>query len=193
MREGPFSYHISLDDRNPTHFDNHIIRSLSSMEGYFYDEAAYSSMLAEEDQVLYEVFEIKRPETVGELLQGISVIRPGKVGNEYFMTKGHFHKVLDTSEVYYCLRGHGLMLMETPEGEWALEEMKLGTVVYVPPRWGHRSINLHPDQELILFFAYPAHAGHDYKSIEERGFRKLVVERNGKHEVVENERWDQSS
>lgn len=193
MREGPFAYKISLDNRNSTHFDNHIIRSLSSMEGYFSDPAAYSKMLAEEDQILYEVFEITRPEIVGELLQGISIIRPGKVGNEYFMTKGHFHEILETSEVYFCLKGRGLMLMETPEGEWAMEDMDPGSVVYVPPRWGHRSINIHPDQNLVLFFVYPAHAGHDYKSIEERGFRKLVVERDGKHEVIDNRMWLQSS
>ena len=32
----------------------------------------------------------------------------------YFMTKGHFHTILDTSEIYYGLSGHGMMLMETP-------------------------------------------------------------------------------
>ena len=32
----------------------------------------------------------KRPEVAGELLHGVSVIHPGVVGNEFFMTKGHF-------------------------------------------------------------------------------------------------------
>ena len=41
---------------------------------------------------------------------------PGKVGDEYFMTKGHFHTILETCEVYYTLSGQGAMLMETPEG-----------------------------------------------------------------------------
>ena len=57
--------------------------------------------------VLYEVYEFKRPEVAGELLHGVSVIHPGLVGNEFFMTKGHFHSLLETAEVYYCLKGEG--------------------------------------------------------------------------------------
>ena len=33
--------------------------------------------------------------------------------------------------------------------------------------------------DLVTFFVYPGHAGHDYGSIEKQGFRKLVVERDG--------------
>ena len=71
----------------------------------------------QEDQLIYEVYEIKRPEVEGEILMGISIVHPGKVGREFFMTKGHFHSVLETSEVYYCMHGEGYMVMETPEGE----------------------------------------------------------------------------
>ena len=81
-----------------------------------------------------------RPEVAGELLHGISIVHPGKVGDEYYMTKGHFHTVLDTAEVYYCLKGDGAMVMETPEGEWSVEELHPGRVLYVPPRWAHRSV-----------------------------------------------------
>ena len=98
-------------------------------------------MLEKEDRLLYEVYEIRLPEEAGVLLQGISIIHPGKVGDEYFMTKGHFHAVLETSEVYYCLRGSGYMVMETPEGEWAVEALKPNNILYVPPRWAHRSVN----------------------------------------------------
>ena len=80
-------------------------------------------MLAEEDTLLYEVYEIKRPEVAGELLLGISIVHPGKVGAEFFMTKGHFHSVLETAEVYYCLKGEGFMVMETPEGETCVEAL----------------------------------------------------------------------
>ena len=47
-----------------------------------------------QNPVLYEVYEIKRPELAGELMYGISIVHPGKVGEEYFMTKGHFHKAI---------------------------------------------------------------------------------------------------
>jgi glucose-6-phosphate isomerase len=50
------------------------------------------------------------------------------------MTKGHVHTVLDTTEVYFCLRGHGMLMMESPEGDTEVREMTPGLAVYVPPR-----------------------------------------------------------
>jgi glucose-6-phosphate isomerase len=169
--------------------DNHIIRRLSNMKGQFANQEEYQKMLAAGDELLYEVYEVTRPEIAGELLQGISIVHPGKVGSEYFMTKGHFHTVLDTAEVYYVLRGQGYMVMETPEGDWAVEPLRPQSVLYVPPRWAHRSVNTHPTLDLVTFFVYPGNAGHDYGSIEKQGYRKLVVEKDGRPEIVDNPRW----
>ena len=71
----------------------------------------------------------------GELLQGISIVHPGKGRDDIFMTKGHFHAVLDTAQVYYYLRGEGMMEMESSERDWAVEELRPDSVLYVPPRW----------------------------------------------------------
>jgi glucose-6-phosphate isomerase len=186
----PFSFDILRSENIvPSKFDHHIVRNLSAMKGQFLDQSAYDAMLAVEDKVLYQVFEVKRPEVAGELLHGISIVHPGKVGDEYYMTKGHFHTVLDTAEVYYCLRGHGYMVMETPEGDWAVEPLQPNVVLYVPPRWAHRSVNTSPTEDLVTFFVYPGNAGHDYGSIEKQGYRKLVVERNGRPTVIDNPRW----
>jgi glucose-6-phosphate isomerase len=122
-------------------------------------------------------------------MYGITLIHPGKVGDEYFMTKGHFHNVLETAEIYYCLKGEGMMVMETPEGEWSVEELHPGLVLYVPPRWAHRSVNTSQHDDLIMFFVYPANAGHDYGTIEQQGFRKLVIESDGRPQVIDNPRW----
>jgi glucose-6-phosphate isomerase len=170
-------------------YDHHIVRNLSVMEGQFLDQTAFQAMLVEEDRVLYQVYEIKRPEVAGELLHGVSIVHPGKVGDEYYMTKGHFHTVLDTAEVYLCLRGEGYMVMETPEGDWAVEPLRPNAVLYVPPRWAHRSVNTSPTEDLVTFFVYPGNAGHDYGSIEKQGYRKLVVERNGRPSITDNPRW----
>ena len=105
------------------------------------------------------------------------------------MTKGHFHNVLDTAEVYYCLQGEGMMVMETHRGEWAVEPLRPQKVLYVPPRWAHRSVNTSRVEALVTFFMYPGNAGHDYGSIEKQGFRRLVVERNGAPQVIDNPRW----
>lgn len=159
------------------------------MKGQFYDQQAYEAMLENEDALVYEVYEINRPEVSGELLHGVSVVHPGKVGDEYFMTKGHFHAILETAEVYYCLQGEGMMVMETPEGDWAVEPLRAGSVLYVPPRWAHRSVNTSSQEDLVTFFVYPGNAGHDYGSIETQGLRKLVVERDGQIAIVDNTRW----
>jgi glucose-6-phosphate isomerase len=190
IQNSPFSFGVDVTNAKLDKYDNHITRSLSAMKGQYLDQAAYQAMLAKEDSLLYEVYEIKRPELAGELLHGLSIVHPGKVGSEYFMTKGHFHTVLETAEVYYCLKGEGVMVMETPEGDWAVEELRPGHVLYVPPRWAHRSVNTsRQGEDLVTFFVYPGHSGHDYGTIEAQGFRKLVVEENGQPKVIDNPRW----
>jgi len=189
MKKGPFTFEIKAPGYIPDDYDNHIERHLSKMSGQYLDQKALEGMLAEKDVLLYEVYEIKRPEVAGEILNGISIVHPGKVGNEYFMTKGHYHTVLETAEIYYTLNGQGLMVMETPEGDWAVEKLEPGSVLYVPPRWAHRSVNVHSAEDLVMFFAYPGNAGHDYGTIETQGFRKLVLEVEGKTEIIDNPRW----
>lgn len=192
MREEPFSFDIQAPDYVPSEYDNHIQRKLSSMKGQYLNQDAYRDMLSEDDVLLYQVFELKRPEIEGELLHGVSIVHPGKVGDEYFMTKGHYHTVLETAEVYYTLKGHGYMVMETPEGECVVEELVKGKVLYVPPRWAHRSVNINSEKDLVMFFVYPGNAGHDYGTIETQGFKKLVIEKNGKPEIADNPRWTHS-
>jgi glucose-6-phosphate isomerase len=185
----PFTYKVDAKNAKISDPDSHIIRKLSSMKGQYLDEKAYEDMLKIDDCVLYEVYEKLVPELAGELLQGMSIVHPGKVGSEYFMTKGHFHSLLDTSEFYYCVKGHGYMMLENPEGEWAAEELLTDTILYVPGRWAHRSINIKSDEDLITIFAYPANAGHDYATIETKGFRKLIIEENGKTKIIDNPKW----
>lgn len=164
-------------------------RFLSNMKGMFTDQAAFEAQLAAENVLVYEFYDMGVPETAGDVAYGTSITYPGKVGDEYFMTKGHFHTVLDTAEVYYCLRGHGFMLMENPEGDWEAQELTPGKAVYVPGRYAHRSVNISPDEPLITFFAFPGHAGHDYGTIETQGFRKLIVQRDGQPAFVDNPKW----
>lgn len=186
MSDQPFSFTITPPEWIPSRVDSHITRRLSDLKGQFFDEAAFNAMIHKEDSVLYEVFAIKRPEVEGELLMGISIVHPGKVGREFFMTKGHFHQVLDTAEMYYCLQGEGLMVMETLEGETAIKELLPGKVLYIPPRWAHRSVCTAKHQDLVTLFVYPGNAGHDYGTIETKGFRKLVVESDDGVEIIDN-------
>lgn len=164
-------------------------RRLSDMAGMYADVEAARAQVEKDDVLVYEFYDMGVPETSGDVAYGTSITYPGKVGDEYHMTKGHFHSVLDTGEIYFCLRGSGYMLMENPEGDWQAAEFKPGQAVYVPRRYAHRSINTSATEPLITFFAFPGHAGHDYGTIETRGFRKLCVERDGKPVFIDNPRW----
>jgi glucose-6-phosphate isomerase len=189
MPDLPLSLNIPFPLLIPTNYDNHIQRRLSSMRGQFFDQAIYQSMLLLEDTLIYEVYEFYRPPKNGELLMGVSIVHAGKIGREFFMTKGHYHAILETGEVYYCLKGEGYMVMENPEGDTAVEPLSPGKVLYVPPRWAHRSVCTARQQDLVTFFVYPAHAGHDYGTIERQGFRKLVVDGQSGVEIIDNPRW----
>lgn len=164
-------------------------RYLSNMKGMYADDEAYAKQLAEKDDLVYEFHEMGVPEHSGDLAFGASITYPGKVGNEYYMTKGHFHTILETAEVYYCMGGHGYMLLENPEGDWSAQELTPGKVVYVPKRYAHRSINVSATEPLFTFFVFRSDAGHDYGTIETKGYRKLMVEIEGKPQIIDNPKW----
>jgi glucose-6-phosphate isomerase len=187
LNRKPFGFDILAEESRLARFDNHSVRKLSTLKGYYADDTAFQSMVDAEDPITYEVYEIHRPEVAGELLHGLSVVHPGQVGREYFMTKGHYHSTRDTGEIYYCLKGRGYLLMENDSGECSIEELRPGRVVYVTPFWAHRSINTGSAEDLVTLFAYPGHSGHDYHSIQERGFKNRVFDDRGVPRVVPSE------
>ncbi len=172
------SYQLAIDQAQLSNYDTHSVRRLSDLAGYFADEEAYRALVGTDDPILYTVYGTTRPAIAGDLISGITLLHPGKVGTEYFMTKGHFHAILETAEVYYCLRGNGMMVLESPEGESHVEPFPAGAVLHIPPRWAHRTVNV-GDEDLLFFWVCPADAGHDYGTIAERGFRKRVVADGG--------------
>lgn len=165
-------------------------RYLSRVRDMFADrDAAQKQLTQAGDKLIYEFHEMGVPEHPGDLAYGISIVYPGKVGSEYHMTKGHFHTILDTGEVYYCLAGHGYMMLESPEGDWSCLELLPGKMVYCPKRYAHRSINVSPCEPLRTFFVFRGDAGHDYGTIEEKGYRNLLVEKDGEPAVIPNPNW----
>lgn len=183
----PFASNVDFNSGILEDYDNKVVRKLSDMQGMFADSDKYQKFLENEDSIVYEVFEKSVPEKEGELAHAVTVIYPGKVGDEFYMTKGHFHVVEDTAELYLCIKGSGGIAMETKEGDFKYIEMKPGSLVYVAPYWAHRTVNT-GNEEFSFLAIYPANAGHDYGSIEEKGFKKLVVDQNGQPELVDNPR-----
>ncbi|WP_200926318.1 glucose-6-phosphate isomerase family protein [Sphaerimonospora mesophila] len=162
-------------------------KRLSDLDGLFADAEAFAARLEREaDRVIYHVDEFRPSTETGDLITGISTLSPGRVGAEFHMTRGHIHAKHDRTEIYHCLSGHGLMLMETLDGQTVVTELRPGVVAYVPPVHIHRSVNV-GDEDLVTLFCYPADAGQDYEIIaRSRGMRHHVVAEAGGWRLEEN-------
>ena len=160
-------------------------RRLGDLRGVFYDEAAYEKMLEEAGNVLlYTVQTVEPGDGEGDLHYGLGTIMPGRVGNEYFLTRGHLHAWRPAAEVYIGLGGSGLMILESESGETTVEPLGRGHIVTVPGFTAHRTVNTGAEP-LRYLGIYPARAGHDYASIAERNFGVVVVKQNGEPVVIE--------
>jgi glucose-6-phosphate isomerase, archaeal len=182
----PHLLHAKFDLNSGIIADAPIVsRSLSDMKGMFHDQAAFEAAVDDGNPVLYTVSSVEAASGEGQLHYGLGTLMPGKVGREYYMTKGHLHSWRPAAEVYIGLRGKGCMLLEDERtGESRLEALSEGHIVYVPGFTAHRTVNtgLIP---LVYIGVYPSNAGHDYGTIADRNFRMVVVERNGKPQLVE--------
>jgi len=174
----PYSDFIDLDKVIFKDCKAHNVRHASDMKGYYKDAAMLEKLIERGDPLHYETFECQVPQEYGHLIYGLSKLQPGVVGDECFMTKGHYHTIIETGETYLCLEGQGYMLMKTQDGQVKAEKMERGSFVYVPPYWAHRSVNT-GDTPLTTLFIYPAEAGHNYGDISQEGFLKRIFKRNG--------------
>jgi glucose-6-phosphate isomerase, archaeal len=169
----PFALALDLATGHLEPHTSHIVRRISDMTGMYADAEAEQQLAAGDDPAVYEVLQYDIPSENGQLVCCTTVIHPGLVGEEYFMTKGHFHEKRDTGEVYLGLGGRGYLLMFVDDRAAELE-LRPGTLAYVPPYWAHRTLNV-SDEPFSFLAVYPADAGHDYRTIEETGFPRRVV------------------
>jgi glucose-6-phosphate isomerase len=155
-------------------------RRLSDLRGCFADGAAYDAALAQGDPLVYSVCACEAATGPGDLCYGIGRIMAGRVGREYYMTKGHLHTWRDAAELYFGISGEGMMLLEDHRtGDSRAIALLPNHAVYVPGHNAHRTVNT-GSRPLVYIGVYPATAGHDYAAIKERNFRSVVVEQGGR-------------
>lgn len=153
-------------------------KRLGEMAGVYRDDVAYRRELARygPERLVYQVAEHRNSDGAGALVIGTSTLLPGRYGAEYAMTRGHLHRTEDRAELYHCLSGVGVLLMETLDGRSRALPLEPGAAVHVPGHWVHRSINT-GDEPLVTLFCYPADAGQDYELIARAGgMARLVVD-----------------
>lgn len=160
-------------------------RRLSDLDGYFVNEAAYQKQRSEKgDPLIYRVHRVAAADQDGDLHYGLGELMPGTVGQEYYMTKGHFHEWRDAAEVYICLDGQGKMLLEDEQSkDVRLLSFDCDEVVYVPGHVAHRTIN-YGSTPLKYMGIYPAKAGHDYGRIANENFQKILVQEHDRPTLV---------
>jgi glucose-6-phosphate isomerase len=160
-------------------------RHLADLRGCFADPAAYASALAVGNPLLYRVASVEPAAGEGDLHYGVGCLMPGKIGDEYFMTRGHLHAQRPAAEFYFGLNGEGVMLLEDETtSESLMVPLRPRHAVYVPGHTAHRTMNT-GTVPLIYLGVYPARAGHDYGALAQRNFRYVVVERAGRPIMLE--------
>jgi glucose-6-phosphate isomerase len=161
-------------------------KKLADLEPLFLDNAAFRAM--DPQRVVYRVrsWTPVQPGTEGGLFWGVTTLEPGKVGNEYFMTHGHFHSNRTRAEYYCGVQGHGLLLRMDDQRSTSAEEMRPGTLHYIRGEHAHRVVNVGAEP-LIFWACWGSDAGYNYGAIRERGFGARVLERDGRPVVISNE------
>jgi glucose-6-phosphate isomerase, archaeal len=166
-------------------------RWLSQLADCFADDQAYQTKLSQGDQLVYGVTNLDMASGEGQLHYGLGIIHAGKVGREYFMTRGHLHAWRPAAEVYICLQGQGMMILEhETEAKVEVLPFQANSVVYVPGHMAHRTVNI-STQPLVYWGIFSSEAGHDYEAIRNRNFSQVVIELDGKPCVLPRKEYMQ--
>ena len=168
-------------------YEKLVERRLSDLAPMYHDQETVEKLVARENPLIYEIFYYAFPASKSDWGVGVSRIKPGTIGDEYYMTKGHFHEREDQPEVYICTKGTGYLLMETAEGVFRAEEFRPGVVTHIPGHWSHRVVNT-GTEDLSYIGVYSLSAGHVYDRVLERGYARILVERDGGPTFLPNPR-----
>ena len=151
------------------------VRTIADLLGVFLDESARAEL--DQKQVAYEVeaYEPVAEGTMGGVGLATTYLYPGKVGDEYLMTRGHYHANEDRPELEVTISGRGALVLMDRDRVTRIEEMRPGSVHPVSPGMAHRVANT--GTETLVFVSYWAsETGHDYATIREKGFSARVRE-----------------
>jgi glucose-6-phosphate isomerase len=184
-RVGAFAHKVTREPwglDGPTKID---IRRLKDLADCFAQKVIEGNNHGDPEKEIYRVISPSEQEQ-SDLTYAITIVQPGKIGDEYHLTRGHFHKKADAGELYLGLSGSGVILMQDRLSSVTKEDIAEGAVVYIPPGLAHRSVNT-SQGELVFLAIYSPQAGHDYESIVRRGFSKRVVELDGAAELIDAE------
>jgi len=150
-------------------------KKLSDISDFFFDQKEVKKILESgKNPLVYTYHDKVQPEIPGEFSFGITIIYPGRIGEEFYMTRGHFHGKND-GEFYMGLEGEGVLILEDQDTRKAQAVyFTRNSLPYIPAGYGHRVVNV--GREPLIFLTVEAAAGsHDYEIIRKEGFGILVL------------------
>ena len=148
---------------------------LKDISEFFNDQQAVKKILdGGKNPMIYTYHDKVQPEAQGEFNFGITIIFPGTIGDEFYMTRGHFHGS-DEGEFYMGLEGEGILILENQRTrEVTSQFFTKNSLPYIPAGFGHRVVNVGNDP-LVFLTVESAIGSHNYDIIREEGFGVLVL------------------
>ena len=116
-------------------------RTVGDLRDYWVDQMAFAHM--DPAIPLYETqtWQTSGEDEEGALLYGNTTLMPGLVGDEFFMTRGHWHLKRSRGELCLTLSGEGaVLLMDDARKTW-MEPMRPGSTHMIDGRLAHRTVN----------------------------------------------------
>jgi glucose-6-phosphate isomerase len=143
-------------------------RVVGDLKGYWEDEDA---ALSKASELLYttQTWMPVQEGLEGAVLWGNTTLESGVVGNEFFMTRGHWHTNRTRCELCITVSGSGELLLMDESRKCRTEAMSPGSTHYVDGSMAHRTVNT-GREPLVFLCAWPADCGHEYEEILRQGF-----------------------
>src|SRR5690242_2805813 len=96
---------VRIDDGKLDGATGRYEKRLSELAGLYADTDAFDAALQAGDRVVYAVEDFRPSTASDDMIFGVTRMVPGKIGAEYFVTRGHIHGKANRPELYYGQKG----------------------------------------------------------------------------------------
>ena len=149
-------------------YENKGTRKLEDLKNRFVDKEEIKEILEEEGNLeIYETF----TKTFSPIKLTLTVVNPGTVDREFYLTKGHVHKNR-SPEFYILLEGKGSLVLQKA-GKPKEIKLKKGNIALIPGGYAHRLANT-GNKKLKVLTIYHEDSKPDYHL----KFKKRVYKKN---------------
>lgn len=145
-----------------------IIRKLSDMKKHYQEQNEVKKILKQgKDPLIYTVF---RKDLDDKKNLSLTLMKPGKIGNEFFMTKGHKHDK-PHKELYVLVKGQGKLILQDIDDNVKVINLKKNKEIRIPGDSAHRLVNTGKETLEVITIDFKD-VGKDYST----EFKKRILD-----------------